>query len=179
MTNRGDTVSVSDTIIQDIAALKQSQSDLRRSFDEGNRNTQKALAVMSGRLEGMSDLLQTVARLAERQDAHGSGIDRAFSSIGAVEQHVDEVADDTKRWQTAHVAENAAVERKLSTWHGIAIGVSLTAGLIVGVIAWTGDRVVSDMRADVQQERETNKRDDERIDRLERIEAQYHDVQGL
>lgn len=178
MTTRGETVSVSDTIIQDIAALKQSQLDLRRSYDEGNRNTQSAIALLSGKLEGVTDLLQTVARLAERQDSHASGLDRAFLSIREVETHVDGVVDETQRWRDAHVRENALVERKLSTWYGVGIGISLAASIVVGVLGWTGNAVIDDVRDDVRQERDTNKRDDGRLDRLERIEARYHGVAG-
>lgn len=167
-------MSVPETIIQDIAALKQSQEDMRRQIAEGNNSTQQSIAMLSGRMEGMSDLLQTVARVAERQDAHGSGLERAFSSIKQVEQHVDDVADESQRWQTAHIAENSAVERKLSLWQGVAIGISVAAGVVVGVLAWAGNSIILDVRSDVLQERQTNQRDDTRLDRLERIEAQYH-----
>ena len=174
MAERGDTVSVPDTIITDIAALKQSQSDLRRQIAEGNNITQQAIAALQGRLEGVSDLLQTVARVAERQEAHGSGLDRAFASIKEVKKHVDEIDDDNLQWRTDHVAENASVERKLSMWQGVAIGISLAASVVVGVLAWAGNSIFVDLRGDIAQERDTNKRDDSRLDRLERIEARYH-----
>ena len=160
---QGDYVSVPEKIITDIAALKQSQSDLRRQVDEGNRNTQQAIAAMSGRLEGVTQLLQQVARIAERQDAHGSGLERAFSSIKQVDERVNDVV------------ENAAkVEKRLSLWHGVALGLSLAASVVVGILAWAGNSVILDMRGDIAQERDSNKSDDRRLDRLERNEAIYH-----
>lgn len=174
MANRGDMVSVPETIIQDIATLKASQSDMRRSVDEGNRNTQNAIATLSGRMDSITDLLQTVTRIAERQEAHGSGLDRAFTSIKQVDTRIDDAITESQQWRTAHTESNASVERKLSTWHGVAIGISFTSALVVGMLAWAGNEIVESVRNDTRELREINRRDDERLDAIERQQAQYH-----
>ncbi len=174
MMNRGVSVTVSERVIEDIAMLKQSQLDIRRCVDEGNAQMKTAMAAVDGRLETMTDLLQTVARIAERQEAQGSGLDRAFTEIRNVKAHADERADAHENWQVTHAHENAAVERKLSLWHGIGLGISLCAGIVVGVIAWTGNDILSAFRDDLRRVEAADQRLDERVDRLERIEARFH-----
>lgn len=165
---------MSEKVVEDIASLKTSQQELRRSLDEGNRAMQVALDAVNGRLETMSDLLQTVARIAERQDAHGNAVERAFGEIRAAREHADQRADEHERWQEAHLRENAAVERKLSAWHGVALGISLTSGLVVSLLAWAGNDILGGFRDDIRQIEQTSQRDDERLDHLERVEARYH-----
>lgn len=174
MTNRGEPLSVSNTILQDIAALKQSQADMRRSIDENNRSSQQAFSAMNGRLDSMTDLLQAVARIAERQEAQGTGLNRAFNEISRVKEHADTRVDEIERWQEGHQKENAVTERRLAVWHGIALGVSLVSAVTVSLFAWTGNDILNNMREDVRESRDVSKRNDERLDRLERIEAQYH-----
>lgn len=174
MMNRGVSVTVSERVIEDIAMLKQSHADLRRCVDEGNSNMSTAMKAVDSRLETMTELLQTVARIAERQEAHGNGLDRAFSEIRGVREYVDGRADAQEEWQIKHAQENAAVERKLSLWHGVALGVSLCSGLVVGLLVWTSGDILNGFREDIRRIESVDQRHDERLDRLERIEARYH-----
>jgi len=185
---QGVMVGVPESVIQDIAVLKQSQADLRRAFEEGNRNTQQALAKVGGRLDGMNELLQTVTRIAERQESHGNGLDRAFNAIKGIKDELDDHEEDEQSWRDEHTKENARVERKLTLWHGIAIGISITSGLILGVLTLAGNSIVGGIQQSVQKlDTEINRvetqshndslRSDQRLDRLERIEARYHGEQ--
>lgn len=163
---RGDLVSVPESVITDIAALKSSQGEMQRSMER----TSEQLAHINGRLEGFSEILQTIARIAEKQESHENGLKRAFTAIGKVEDDLD-----------AHEAENLQVEKKLTLWQGIAIGISVMASCLAGMFVWVGNDVITTMRDDIKtiQEKNENKndRDDQRLDRLERIEARHHGEQ--
>lgn len=174
MVTRSETVSVPESIIQDIAVLKSQYAELGRRVDEGNRATQQAVANLSGRLELMHEVMQTIAKLTTQHEEHSNGLNRAFEEIKATDLRQDEFIREEASWRKDHERENAAVERKLSMWHGIALGVTMMLGAVTGVAMWSGGRVMQALQGSISDVADALPAIDARLDKLERDAAKEH-----
>lgn len=137
------------SVLEDVAVLKAQQEGLRRAVDEGNRNTQLAIAQLQGRMEGLTDLMNAVAMLQAEHRSHGDNLDRAFAEIGETDRNLERVNDDVHTWRKEHERGHVAIEKKLTFWQGIALGISLSVGGATGAFAMWGNKVIGDVVSDI------------------------------
>lgn len=171
-------VSVSDTIIEDIAVLKAGDNELRRVIDDGNRATQQSIAMLQGRVESLADMMRSVATLQAQHESQRDGLGRAFAEIAETDKALADHIEDSTGWRKEHEKENAVTERKLSLWQGIAFGVTLTIGVAASIAVWAGSLLLNNLRSDIVETRTvqsaTQKEHDARLDKLERDAAREH-----
>lgn len=161
-------MSVPESVIEDIAVLKSQHSEIRRTVEEGNRATQNAIANLSGRMEVITGLMQDLAKLDARHDAQSEGLQRAFQEIQATDKVLAEHVDSEGSWRKEHEKENAATERTLSRWSGIAIGITLTIGVATAIATAAGGMILERLQDDISSINAELKAQDARIDKAER-----------
>lgn len=167
-------VSVSDTIIEDIATLKANHAGLRQVIEEGNRTTQLSIANLQGRIDSLVDMMQRVSQLQAQHESHRDGLGRAFTEIAATDKALADHVADEGGWRKEHERENSATERKLAAWQGIAFGVTLTIGVAAGVAVWAGSVLLDNLRGDITETRAVQHEHDTRLDKIERDAAREH-----
>lgn len=177
----GDTVTLPESAVQDIAVLKVQHTELRRITDDGNQNTQRAIATLSGRVESLVDMMRSISALQAQHEAHRDAVSRAFEEIRATDTALDEHIDEEDTWRKDHEKANAGVEKKMALWQGIAIGISLTIGVATGAAMWGGNLALRGIQDDINALEamdvtiSANEKDtDKRINKLERDAAIDH-----
>lgn len=170
----GDTVTLPESVVQDIAVLKTQYGEMRRTIDDGNRITQGAVAQLSGRVETIADMMRSIATLQAQHESHRDAVGRAFVEINAAEADLAEHIAEEDKWRQDHERENLRVEKRITLWQGIAIGISLTIGIATAVALWGGGIVLENINDDINELESDRKTFDGRVDKLERDAAINH-----
>jgi chromosome segregation ATPase len=167
-------VIVPSDVVENIAVLKSQHAELRRTVDEGNRVTQQAVAVLSGRIESLADMMQSIAKLQAQHESHRDGLNRAFEEIESTDRELSKHMAETNEWRKGHERENASVEKRLATWQGVAMGVTLSIGLATGAAMWGGNLMLQSMRTEINDAKGEIKTQGEIVRKLDRDAARAH-----
>lgn len=167
-------MSVPGSVMQDLAVLKNQHADLRRTVDEGNRVTQAAIAHLDGRMDTMGELMARLAEHSAKHQSQSEGLQRAFNEIEATDDTVAELKNDEAVWRKQHERDNSAVEKRMTLWQGIGIGVSLCVGVATAAAMWGGSEIVQTIRGNVSDNTQSIRALDQRVDKLERDAAVEH-----
>lgn len=117
------------SIASDVAVLKEQGRATHQQVAQMESRMAAGFAEFGSRFDLLTKLMLDVTRMGERQEAHSSGLERAHAEIQDIKQ-------DTAAWRTAHTRENEQTERRLAQWAGVAIGISLCAGALLGFVVW-------------------------------------------
>ena len=167
-------MSVPGSVMQDLAVLKNQHADLRRTVDEGNRVTQAAIAHLDGRMDTMGELMARLAEHSAKHQSQSEGLQRAFNEIEATDEAVAELKNDEAVWRKQHERDNSAVEKRMTLWQGIGIGISLCVGAAVGAAMWGGSEMLQTLRGNISNNTQGIHALDQRVDKLERDAAVEH-----
>lgn len=162
-----DIVSVPEFVLVEIATLKKSIEGL-------NDLVNARLNALAADFSSIRDLLKQVNSLQERQEHHGTGLERAFGEMEKLEDYTRKEFQDVSADLRSHETETFIIEKKLKTWHGLVMGIALTTSAFVGFIAWVGSDYLQQARMEIENARKRSVRLNDRVHALELYVSRKH-----
>lgn len=132
----------------------------QEGFNVASQTMNQGMADLRTEIRAVSDQLKDLPKLANAQEGHGSGLERAFKAIENLANETnrsfrerDDDLDAWKeryeaerdRWRSTHEEDNRKTREKLILWNGVGLGISLLASALVGTVLYiyTGDKAAA------------------------------------